>query len=99
YGHASGRCSVTGGYRYRGPVVDARGKYFYADYCTGEVWTSTQSGSTWSPPGTPFQDLTSTTPAFGEDEQGNLYTLSGSVLLKLTGVTGPQDGIFQNGFE
>ena len=40
YKHDGGRCSVTGGYVYRGTAVPgARGRYFYGDYCTGEIWS------------------------------------------------------------
>ena len=39
YGHASGRCSVTGGYVYRGGIISAQGRYFFADFCTGEIWS------------------------------------------------------------
>jgi glucose/arabinose dehydrogenase len=40
YKHANNRCSVTGGYVYRGNGVPAaRGRYFYGDYCTGEIWS------------------------------------------------------------
>ncbi len=44
YGHANGFCppgggSVTGGTVYRGAEVTYFGQYFYADYCTGELWT------------------------------------------------------------
>jgi len=40
YSHNGGHCSVTGGYVYRGSAVPAaRGRYFYGDYCTGEIWS------------------------------------------------------------
>jgi hypothetical protein len=38
YRHRSGRCSVTGGFMVRGAGPGA-GRYFYGDYCTGEVWS------------------------------------------------------------
>ena len=35
-----GRCSVVGGFVYRGQRSPRlRGRYFYGDYCTGEVWS------------------------------------------------------------
>ncbi|MGI8606071.1 MAG: PQQ-dependent sugar dehydrogenase [Gaiellaceae bacterium] len=41
YSHAGGRCSVTGGFVGRGSGVpsEARGRYFFGDYCTGDVWS------------------------------------------------------------
>jgi glucose/arabinose dehydrogenase len=41
YSHGSGRCSVTGGFVGRGAGVpsEARGRYFFGDYCTGDVWS------------------------------------------------------------
>jgi glucose/arabinose dehydrogenase len=39
YRHKAGRCSITGGYVYRGRRFDRlRGWYVFADYCTGELW-------------------------------------------------------------
>lgn len=38
YDHSAGRCSVTGGVIYRGPrVPELRGRYVFADFCTGEI--------------------------------------------------------------
>jgi glucose/arabinose dehydrogenase len=40
YSHQQGRCSISGGFVYRGQAVQAaRGRYFYGDYCTGIVWS------------------------------------------------------------
>ena len=47
--HADGWCSVIGGYRYRGSrVPEAVGDYLFADYCHGDLWGGTPSGSGWS---------------------------------------------------
>ncbi len=71
------RCSVTGGYVYRGkqnalPV----GSYVYADYCTGEImlWNGSQQSVLRD---TSNLNLVS----FGEDEDGELYVVraSGSI--------------------
>ena len=41
YSHGGGRCSVTGGLVGRGSGVPsgARGRYFFGDYCTGDIWS------------------------------------------------------------
>ncbi len=78
YTHDAGRCSVTGGYEYRGTEVPAlAGTYVYGDYCTGEVRgllarkgiaLDDQSLNTTVKPGTLV--------SFGQDDQGELYVLS-----------------------
>ncbi len=62
------RCSVTGGYVYRGtqntlPV----GSYLYADYCTGEIllWNNNTQ--------TLLLDTSRFISSFGEDESGEIY--------------------------
>ena len=44
YSHSEG-CSITGGYVYRGPKISGlSGRYVYADYCSGKMWTLATSG-------------------------------------------------------
>ncbi len=73
YGHTEGRCSVTGGYMYRGQKYpDLTGKYFYGDYCGGQVYfMEKQSGGTYKTTEafkTPYKIST-----FGQDTNGELY--------------------------
>ena len=70
YTHVSGRCSITGGYIYRGfrSTVPASA-YVYADYCTGEIW-QLQSGNN-----TLLLDTTLNITSFGEDEAGEVYVV------------------------
>src|SRR6185436_7202100 len=43
-----GGCSVTGGYRYRGPDPLLQGVYFYGDNCNPELrWSVDQGGGVW----------------------------------------------------
>ena len=76
YSHAGGRCSITGGYVYRGSKVPAaRGRYFYGDFCTGEVWSRAGSQTAKQP----FE--VGSLASFGEDGNGELYlvSLSGTI--------------------
>ncbi len=74
YSHASGACSISGGYRYRGTQIPAmRGAYLYGDYCSGTISIATQSGATWTPK-TLFTTSISIS-SFGEDVAGELYVL------------------------
>lgn len=72
YSHALG-CSITGGYVYRGeslPELD--GIYLFADYCSGNVWSSYRDASgVWQT--NLFLQTGRTISSFGEDETGELY--------------------------
>ena len=37
--HGERDCSVTGGYVYRGSTAALVGKYVFADFCSGEIWS------------------------------------------------------------
>ena len=68
YTHAGGRCSITGGYVYRGTQGNLpTGAYTYADYCTGEIlmWSGGQQ--------TVLIDTPRNIVSFGEDEDGEIY--------------------------
>jgi len=78
YDHSLG-CSITGGYVYRGQAMPAlQGRYFYGDYCTGEIMSLRYSGETVGSKAEPFtlQPLTSLT-SFGQDASGELYMVFG----------------------
>jgi hypothetical protein len=44
YRHEEGRCSVTGGYVYRGSIAAIFGHYFFADFCSAEVFSFVWDG-------------------------------------------------------
>lgn len=81
YPHTNGRCSVTGGYVYRGCALpDLHGEYFFADYCTrflqsftlvdGTVTGLHDRTESLAPGGAlSIDNVTS----FGEDARGELY--------------------------
>lgn len=107
YSHAGGRCSITGGFRYRGPITQMDGMIVYADYCSREVFfgkpdgasTSGYSATRWeSAPGVPV--LVPSNPiGFGEDVFGNLYvTGQGGQVYRFESPTGTAF-LFANGFE
>lgn len=84
YAHANGRCSITGGYVYRGsqgalPI----GSYVYGDYCSGEILTF--DGTTQRV----VLETTLNITSFGEDEVGELYVAgAGGDVSKLVEATG-----------
>ncbi|MBN1810690.1 MAG: PQQ-dependent sugar dehydrogenase [Anaerolineae bacterium] len=97
YSHNEGR-SVTGGFVYRGILYpDLTGRYFYADYVDGKVWSLYKVSSnpdTWSAPELEL-DTSFNVSAFGEDEQGELYVVdrSGGTIRRLADVNGPSPNL------
>lgn len=85
YDHSGGKCSITGGYVYRGTQYPSlQGKYFFADYCSNQIgilstdnsiiWTTAYSGNGFS--------------SFGQDSQKELYVAgveSGKIFKITTG--------------
>ncbi len=81
YTHTGGACSITGGYRYRGTQLCGwDGTYFFADYCTANIFSCGFNGTT-------ITNLTNRTTqlapggglainsitSFGEDANGEMY--------------------------
>lgn len=91
YDHSGGKCSITGGYVYRGSQYPSlQGKYFFADYCSTQIgildnnntitWTSAYTGNNFS--------------TFGQDSQNELYVAavnSGKIFKISTGTLGTQE--------
>jgi glucose/arabinose dehydrogenase len=70
YGHTGGRCSITGGYVYRGTRGSLpTGAYIYGDYCTGEIFLLQDGASTL------LDDTSLNITSFGEDEAGEIYVV------------------------
>ncbi len=91
----NGNCSITGGYRYRGPVNSLRGRYVYSDFCSGRVWFARQDGGNWT--AEVFGFAGGNVRSFGEDEDGRLYVIAGSSLFRFNG--DETDLVFEDGFE
>jgi len=71
YSHTGGRCSITGGYVYRGSRLLStfpRGTYIYGDYCTGEIFI-------WRGKQQLLIDTTRSISSFGEDDDGEIYVI------------------------
>lgn len=75
YSHeATGGCSITGGYVYRGEAIPSlQGRYLFSDYCSGEIWAADPGSedTLWS-----FASLLRSglqISSFGEDNAGELY--------------------------
>ena len=93
YRRNNGNCSITGGYRYRGPVTSLNGRYIYGDYCSGNIWFAREDGGSWT--SDLFDAIGFDLRSFGEDEQGNVYVVQNGALQRFNG----DFAIFADGFE
>jgi hypothetical protein len=81
YDHSGGRCSLTGGYVYRGSQGTLPGgTYIYGDYCSGEIFA--WNGSAQSV----MLDTGLNISSFGEDEEEELYVVGlGGTVSRIVG--------------
>jgi glucose/arabinose dehydrogenase len=71
YAHGAGRCSITGGYAYRGDAGTLpAGAYLFGDFCSGEIFMLDNGVQTVLL----ATDLSIA--SFGEDEAGEVYVVS-----------------------
>jgi glucose/arabinose dehydrogenase len=71
-----GRCSVTGGYVYRGAQIDGlNGAYLYGDFCDGVIRALALDGDQVAVE-RQFDAEVPALVAFGQDSRGELYALS-----------------------
>lgn len=98
YDHSGGRCSITGGYVYRGSAHPSlQGKYIFTDYCFPQigilnpdnqiVWSTTFSGNNFV--------------TFGEDASKELYVgdVTNGKIFKISTPTLGTDESAQNSFK
>jgi glucose/arabinose dehydrogenase len=106
HGGSPSRCSITGGYVYRGCAIpDLQGTYFFADYCSNQIWSFRYDGLMINE----FQDRTSelapnvgtiaSISSFDEDAYGELYVcdLNGGEVFKIVPAGGPLIDCNNNG--
>lgn len=95
YDHSGGKCSITGGYVYRGSLYPAfSGKYFFADYCSRQIGILNDNNSiTWS---AAFAGANFAT--FGEDINKELYVsaVNNGKIYKLSTTTLATENSSQN---
>jgi glucose/arabinose dehydrogenase len=75
YPHEKGRCSIIGGYVYRGrAIATLTGQYLYGDYCSGEIFSLPSIRETRASREPQVVLKTSfRISSFGEDATGELY--------------------------
>ncbi len=81
YANAGDRCSIIGGYRYRGSALRAlQGRYIFGDFCSGEIFVARlNNNQQWEQE--VLLDTSLMISSFGEDDRGELLVadLNGTV--------------------
>lgn len=79
HGGSPFRCSINGGYVYRGlEIPGENGNYFYGDFCSGQVWSFAMVGGVATGNTQRFAfGIAFAMTSFGEDNQGEIYLVSG----------------------
>lgn len=79
YGHDTGRCSITGGFVYRGSALpELAGQYFFSDYCDGHIRSLTYADgkATAETDWTDQLGAQGQVTSFGTDSAGELYVMT-----------------------
>ena len=72
YDHSGGACSIIGGLLYRGSkYLTLQGRYFFADWCNGNLWTMVREGGKWRVD--PAGDTMLPISTFGQGIDGSIY--------------------------
>ncbi len=86
--------SVTGGYVYRGPIGELRGRYFFGDFESDRIWSLRIDRSTesvvefldWTDAFVPDVGTIELIVSFGEDARGDLYIVDfGGEIFRVVG--------------
>lgn len=95
YTHGGGRCSITGGFVYRGSQIPGlEGTYFYGDFCSRDIWALRYDGTAVTQNLNVTADLQPSAggtigniTSFGQDGAGELYILTstGGRIWRITG--------------
>lgn len=81
-GNATNECSITGGFVYRGSIPEIDGHYFFADWCSEQIWSFVWDGADGYTGYTertgelvPASGSIDEIGGFGQDAIGNVYLL------------------------
>jgi len=102
YEHTSENCAVVGGYVYRGSVPELKGQYFFADACSGRVWSLDLDTGDAVAKTAELESAAGTTldiVGFGEDNNGELHIIDSSGTIYMIGNEEPvcSDGLDNDG--